>query len=424
MHLSIALQKWHPRHWLMPLGMMGTSIMLVFILNIFIPHKGYFLPTVTQFQQHLATQDGLIAAGLTLAWYGFWLLFISGSLLIPFFLYKSIQFLKASAHRLADNDPMETAGWFGVSLSLAMYGNVSGFAAIMFFELSAKADDILWPFWLAYNSAIALMALAQYVWYRQIKARLKREGHAAAENASMVVPFALGFMGLNLAGPGAMGSHNEVVTLSLALSLGFMALSMAVLLSKFNVFKRDAKALFAPAPLSPGQSHNAHITRNWAQVLNFGTAVTTFNVWLITSVRNYLNYGHHFGEFELATKNMVTWGGALTVTLALLVLWVLWRRGFFGHLFRAERPLIFSLGLICMLVSSFVITALFTMTAVKTGLVAYHSPQLYALIGIESLLLAINLFTVSALVYRMVLKGNIQCWQADEIDQLIKRQTA
>lgn len=422
MNTSITLQKWHPRHWLLPLGMMGTSIMLVFVLNVFIPHKGHFLPSLSQFSAHLAAVDSLSFVGLTLAWYGFWALFILGSLMIPYFLYKSIQFLKASAHRLSDSNPMETAGWFGVSLSLAMYGNVSAFATIMFFEMNAKADDLIWPFWLAYNTVIALMALAQYVWYRNLKKRLKSQEHAAAEQASMVIPFALGFMGLNLAGPGALGSHDEVVGLSLALSLGFMSLSIIVFLSKFAVFKRDAKALFTP--LQKSQISEAERSSNWAQIINFGTAITAFNVWLITSVRNYLNYGHHFSEFDFATKNMITWGAGVTVTLALIVLFTLWRRGFFGHLFQAQRPLIFSLGLICMLVSSYVITALFTMTALKIGLLSYDSATLYAIIGVEILLLTLNLLTVSALLYRMVLKGNIQCWQTDEVDRLVQGKIA
>lgn len=417
---TLAQQKWHPRHWLMPLGLMGTSIMLVFVLNVFIPHKGHFLPSVTQFETHLTATQGAVYLGLTLAWYGFWLLFLFGSVLIPYFLYKSVQFLKAGAHQLSDQDPMETAGWFGVPLSLAMYGNVSAFATIMFFDLNAQADNLIWPFWLAYNTAIAFMALGQYFWYRQTKAKLKAAGHPFAEQSSMVVPFALGFMGLNLAGPGALGAHTEVVTTALILSVAFMLLSMGVFVSKLAVFKRDAAALFS-APQDASATSQA---KHWGQVMNFGTAITTFNVWLITSVRNYLNIGHNFAEFELATKNMMTWGAAITVTLALLVVFTLWRRGFFGHLFQAQRPLIFSLGLVCMLVSSYVITALFTMTALKTGLLSGSGWPLYTLIGIETLLLTTTLFTVAALVYRMVFRGNIQCWQADEISQILTQKNA
>ncbi|MBN2646662.1 MAG: hypothetical protein JXR44_02630 [Thiotrichales bacterium] len=414
----IAQQKWHPRHWLMPLGMMGTSIMLVFILNVFIPHKGYFLPSITQYQTHIASLDGASQLGLMLAWYGFWLLFILGSLLIPYFIYKSVQFLKAGAHQLSDQDPMETAGWFGIPLSLAMYGNVSAFATIMFFELNGKQDDVLWPFWLAYNTAIALMAFAQFIWYHQNKKALAKSKHPAANNHSMVVPFALGFMGLNLAGPGALGSHNEVVTLSLILSMSFIGLSVAVFFSKFSTFKRDAAALW----LKPSDNESAQVNKNWGQILNFGTAITTFNVWMITSVRNYLNYSHNFAGFELATKNMITWGGGITVTLAFLVIITLARRGFFAHLFQAQRPLIFSLGLVCMLVSSFVLTALFGMTALKLGIIEAYSLELYALLTLEAVLLSLNLFVVSALVYRMVLRGNIQCWQTHEIRQLTQSQ--
>ncbi len=160
--------------------------------------------------------------------------------------------------------------------------------------------------------------------------------------------------------------------------------------------------------------------KNWARVMNFGTAVTTLNVWMIAMVRNYLNYGKHFGEFDLATKNMIAWGGASgTVALALLVLFSLWRNGFFRHLFQEQRPLIFSLGLVCMMVSSYVITALFTTTALATGLLSFNSLALYGIVGIEGLLLMVNLFVVAALTYRMAIRGNIQTWQASEIRQLI-----
>jgi len=419
---AIKHQKWHPRHWLMPLGMMGTSIMLVFILKSFIPHSGHFLPAWSQYQHHLTQLDAMAQLGLMLAWYGFWLLFALGSLLIPYFLYKSIQFLKAGGHQLSDPDPMETAGWFGVSLSLAMYGNVSAFATLMFFELSARADDVIWPFWLAYNTVIALMALSQYLWYRQTKKQRQAQGHPNATQSSMVVPFALGFMGLNLAGPGALGAHTQVVSLSLVLSLSFMVLSMGVFASKWATFKRDAKALWTQP--SPGADPTLAQSKNWGQILNFGTALTTFNVWLITSVRNYLNVGHHFAEFDLATKNMITWGGAVTVTLALVVLFTLLRRGFFHHLFQAQRPLIFSLGLICMLVSSYVVTALFTGTALKTGLLMVDSTAFIGLMALEVTLLSLNLLLVSALIYRMVIKGNIQCWQADEVNQILNKKPA
>lgn len=76
---DLARQKWHPRHWLMPLGglMGGTSIMLIFILKVFIPHKGHFAPpSVEQFNAQLASLDGLAFLGIWLSWYGFWLLFI------------------------------------------------------------------------------------------------------------------------------------------------------------------------------------------------------------------------------------------------------------------------------------------------------------------------------------------------------------
>lgn len=153
----------------------------------------------------------------------------------------------------------------------------------------------------------------------------------------------------------------------------------------------------------------------------FGTAVTTLNVLMIVSVRNYLNYGHHFADFNLATKNMVTWGAGGTVALALFVLFALWRNGFFRHLFQEQRPLIFSLGMVCMLVSSYVVTALFTTTALQTGLLSKSSLMLYGIIGVEALLLIVNLFVVAALVYRMVVRGNIQSWKAEEVSHQISK---
>ncbi|WP_321325659.1 TsoY family (seleno)protein [Thiomicrorhabdus sp.] len=409
---QLFLQKWHPRHWLLPLGIMGTSIMLVFILNIFVPHKGYFLPSITQVDSFIEQSNFFAALAINLTWWLFWALLAIATILIPYFLYKSIQFLKSGAHQISDKNAMETAGWFGVSLTLAMFGNVTSFATVMFFELNAKADDFIWPFWLAYNTAIALMALFQYIWYRQAKQQADQP-----EQSSMVVPFALGFMGLNLAGPGAMGSHDVVVSISIFLSIGFMLLSMYAWLTKLATFKKDSKALFA----YKNDNTDATKTKNWSQLMNFGTAVTTFNVWLITSVRNYLNYGHHFSEFELATKNMITWGAAITVPIALLVLFLLWKRGFFAHLFKAQQPLVFSLGLICMLVSSYVITALYTMTALKLGLIAKGSGIIYLLIGVETILLSVTVFSVIALIYRMIIKQNVQCWKNEEVQQHLTR---
>ncbi len=404
---QLFLQKWHPRHWLLPLGIMGTGIMLVFILNIFVPDKGHFLPSVSQIDAFIYQSGTLAALGINITWWLFWFLLALATLLIPYFLYKSVQFLKAGAHQISDKNSMETAGWFGVSLTLAMFGNVTSFATIMFFELNKSADDIIWPFWLTYNGIIAFMALFQYLWYLKAKKSTDQP-----EQSSMVVPFALGFMGLNLAGPGAMGSYDAVVTPSIILSLGFMLLSIGVWLSKWQTFKQDLKAVFAKTDGFVNESDQA---TNWSQLMNFGTAVTTFNVWLITSVRNYLNYGQHFSEFELATKNMITWGAAFTVPIAITVLFLLWRRGFFAHIFNAERPMVFSLGLICMLVSSYVITALFTMTAIKLGIVAKTGMVLYLLIGIETLLLSVTLLSVIALIYRMIIKGNIQCWRNEEV---------
>lgn len=396
----------------MPLGLMGTSIMLVFILKIFVPHKGHFLPSMEQYSAHLLASEGLVHFGLLLTWYGFWLLFVVGSLLIPYFILRSIQYLRAGGHHLSDSDPMETAGWFGIPLSLGMYGNVSSFAAIIFFGLSAKADDIIWPFWLAYDLAVAALALILFAWYLKTRSRLKGASADNSQQASMVVPFSLGFMALNIAGPGALGGHTVVTVTSLVASLVFVALSMGVFVSYFRVFRRDFMAL---TPWHSGPSDRAAQEKTWAQVMNFGTAITTFNVWMIAIVRNYLNFGHHFADFSLATKNMITWGAAGTVTLALLVIFALWRNGFFRHLFQEQRPLIFSLGLVCMLVSSYVVTALFTSTALKTGLLSTQSPFLYGIVAVETLLLVVNLFVVAALVYRMLIRGNIQSWQADEV---------
>ncbi|MGM0952691.1 MAG: TsoY family (seleno)protein [Pseudomonadota bacterium] len=411
---SLAQQKWNPRHWLMPLGLMGTSIMLVFILKIFIPHKGHFLPSMDQYSAHLLASEGLVQLGLSLTWYGFWLLFILGSLLIPYFILRSVQFLRAGGHNLSDRDPMETAGWFGIPLSLGMYGNVSSFAVIIFFGLNNQADDIIWPFWLAYDLTVAALALTLFVWYLKARARQNQASPDSAEQASMVVPFTLGFMALNIAGPGALSGHTAVTATSLVVSLVFVTLSAGVFLGYFRVFRRDFVALL---PWRTNLNDRTSQEKSWAQIMNFGTAITTFNVWMIAMVRNYLNYGHHFAEFNLAIKNMITWGAAGTVTLALLVLLALWRNGFFRHLFQEQRPLIFSLGLVCMLVSSYVVTALFTTTALKTGLLS--SPILYGIVAVEALLLFVNLFVVAALVYRMVIRGNIQNWQAEEIRHLL-----
>lgn len=412
---DLAQQKWRPRHWLMPLGLMGTSIMLVFVLKIFVPHEGHFLPSVEQFNAHMATVGGLAYPGLMAAWSAFWALFILGSLLIPYFLLRSVQFLRAGGHFLSDRDVMETAGWFGIPLSLGMYGNVSSFAAIMFFGFDTQADNVLWPFWLAYNLAVAALALGLFFWHLTTEGQ---QTNNASQKASMVVPFSLGFMALNIAGPGALGQHTAVTVTALAMSLAFSMLSLAVFLSYFRVLRKDFGALLRSLV---SQQDSASKEKNWAQILNFGTAVTTLNVLMIASVRNYLNYGHHFAEFSLATKNMVTWGAAGTVTLALLVLFALWRNGFFQHLFRDQRPAIFSLGVVCMMVSSYVLTALFTTTALKTGLLSSESPLLYGIIGIAALLLITNMLVVSALIYRMVIRGNIQAWHPEEVNRLLAR---
>ncbi|MBW3197121.1 TsoY family (seleno)protein [Marinobacter nauticus] len=413
---DLAKQKWHPRHWLMPLGLMGTSIMLIFILKVFIPHKRHFAPSVEQFNAQLASLDGLAFLGIWLSWYGFWLLFIVGSLLIPYFILRSVQYLRAGGHQLSDSDPMEAAGWFGLPLSLGMYGNVSLFATIIIFGLDTKADNLLLPFWLAYDLVVAALALILLSWYAKARAQLKRAYPEREEQASMVVPFSLGFMALNIAGPGALGEHVAVTATSLAASMAFLVLSAWVFFSYFRVFRQDMGALFS---LREAVSDREAQEKSWARVMNFGTAVTTLNVWMIAMVRNYLNYGKHFGEFDLATKNMIAWGASGTVVLALLVLFALWRNGFFRHLFQEQRPLIFSLGLVCMMVSSYVITALFTTTALATGLLSSDSLALYGIVGIEGLLLMINLFVVAALTYRMAIRGNIQTWQANEIRQLI-----
>lgn len=412
---DLTQQKWRPRHWLMPLGLMGTSIMLVFVLKIFVPHKGHFLPSVEQFNAHMATVEGLAYPSLLTAWFCFWLLFILGSLLIPYFLLRSVQFLRAGGHFLSDRDVMETAGWFGIPLSLGMYGNVSSFATIMFFGLDTQADNILWPFWLTYNLAVAALALVLFFWHLTTESQ---QTNKASKEASMVVPFSLGFMALNIAGPGALGQHTAVTVTALAMSLAFSMLSLAVFLSYFRVFRRDFGVLLRSFS---GQQNPTPKEKRWAQLMNFGTAVTTLNVLMIASVRNYLNYGHHFADFSLATKNMVTWGAAGTVTLALLILFALWRTGFFHHLFKEQRPAISSLGMVCMLVSSYVLTALFATTALKTGLLSSNSPLLYGIIGIEALLLITNMLVVAALIYRMVIRGNIQNWQPEEVNRLMAR---
>ena len=412
---DLAQQKWRPRHWLMPLGLMGTSIMLVFVLKIFVPHKGHFLPSLEQFNAHMAASEGLVYAGLMATWFGFWLLLILGSLLIPYFLLRSVQFLRAGGHFLSDRDVMETAGWFGIPLSLGMYGNVSSFATIMFFGLDSQADNIIWPFWLAYNLAVGALALGLFFWHLTSESL---QSHQNSSEASMVIPFSLGFMALNIAGPGALGQNTAVTVIALSISLAFSLLSLAVFLSYARVLGRDFGVLLNACFR---KQDPACKEKRWAQIMNFGTAVTTVNVLMIASVRNYLNYGHHFSEFSLATKNMVTWGAAGTVTMALLVLFALWRNGFFRHLFREKQPLVFSLGMVCMLVSSYVITALFTTTALKTGLLDGGSPLVYGIVGVEALLLITNLLVVTALIYRMVIRGNIQGWHPEDVNRLLAK---
>lgn len=407
---SIHLQKWHPRHWLLPLTMLGLSIMTVFILKTYVPHKGHMLPSADQFYAHYHQVDGLTGVLLLMDWYLFWALFIAAAFLLPFFMLKSIEFLRAGAHRLTDRNVMETAGWFGVPLSLAMFGNVSGFASVMLFGLDTHQDDILWPFFMVYNLVIAMMALFQFVWYRQIRHQ--------ADNAtqhSMVVPFAIGFMGLNLAGPGAFTGDATLATVSMSASLLFLGISVFSFLQKIPALADGFKHLFARPEDTASQQ------RIWGHQVNLATAITAVNVWQITLVRNYLNYGHNFSDFSIAFKNSLTWGIGLVLPLVVLVVIGFIRSGFLRHLFTASRNYLFSLGQICMLVSSYVLTALFTGTAVKAGLIAKYGTVWNLAWTLEALLGLLTLAAVGMLFYRMVLRGNVQSWQAHEVALYLKR---
>ncbi|WP_178861333.1 TsoY family (seleno)protein [Thiomicrorhabdus cannonii] len=408
---ELHLQKWYPRHWLMPLGVMGMSIMMVFVLNVFVPHKGAFLPAMDQVWQQVAAGAGLMPVVIAGAAVLFWVLYLVGTLLLVWFIYKSVQFLRAGAHQMSDRNVMETAGWFGMPLSLAMFGNVSGFAVIMLLGLDSAADDILWPFWLVYDVAIALMALFQLAWYRALRKQADNPEHY-----SMVVPFAIGFMGLNLAGPGALSAEVTVSAVSMLASMLFIALSVALVWEKRAAIGSGLKAL--AWAIKGGQvrlAERQEQVRQWGHMMNLATAVTTFNVWQITTIRNYLNYSEQMGNFDLALKNSLTWGLVLTWPLLLLVLWAFWRSGFMAHLFDRSRKLIFTLGLICMLVSTYVLTALFTMTAAKLGWFAKYDLTWNTLWGLEAMLVGLTLATVSILVFRMLLKGNMRCWQMHEV---------
>lgn len=212
--------------------------MLIFVLKIFVPHKGHFLPSLDQFSAHIAALDGPAYLGLMAAWYGFGVMFVFGTLLAPYFLLCSVQFLRAGGHHLSDQDVMETAGWFGIPLSLGMYGNVSSFAAL---------------------------ALTLFAWYRKSSGQLARTNPGSANEASMVVLFSLGFMALNIAGPGALGQHTAVTATALVASLAFSILALVVFFSYFRVFRRDFAALF----FSRSQPQDrASQEKRWGRILN------------------------------------------------------------------------------------------------------------------------------------------------------------
>ncbi len=405
---SLHLQKWHPRHWLLPLTLGGLAIMTMFILKTYVPHPGAMLPDYAQLYSYAQTQ-GFIGYLLLMDWTLFWSLFIATSLLIPLFLFKSVQFLRAGAHRLSDKNVMETAGWFGLPLSLAMYMNVGAFGAVMFFGLNTKQDDILWPFWLGLDLVIALMAFGQYVWYRQI-----RRSADNPEQYSMVVPFAIGFMGLNLAGPGAFTENATVATLSMGASLTFLALSVYSFFSKLPALKHAFQHLW----MRPQDEQTR--TRVWGHQINLATAITAVNVWQIILLRNYLNYGHNFGEFSIAFKNSLTWGMGIILPLVAITLLALWRSGFFNHLLTASKNYLFSLGQICMLVSSYVMTAMFTGTAAKAGIIAKYGLVWNVAWVLELFLATLTLLGVGLLLYRMVLRNNIQSWQTEEVSRVLK----
>jgi len=406
--MAIHLQKWHPRHWLLPLTILGLSIMTVFILKTFIPHPGNMLPTYQQVVSYTSNQ-GLLGTLLYLDWVLFWTLLSTATLLIPLFLFKSLQFLRNGAHRVSDKNVMETAGWFGIPLSLAMFANVTAFASVMFFELNTKQDDILWPFWMAMNLVIALMALGQYIWYRQVRKTAENK-----EQFSMIVPFAIGFMGLNLAGPGAFTENNLIATISISASLFFVALSIFSFISKLSAVKDGFKNLW----VKPKTDKEQQVV--WGHQINLATAITAVNVWQISIIRNYLNYGHNFGDFSIAFKNSLTWGLIVILPLVFIVLIALLRSGFFSHLFTASKNYLFSLGQICMLVSSYVLLALFSGTAVKAGLIVKYGLVWNISWSIGFALATLTLIAVALLLYRMVVLNNIQSWKEHEVTQLLK----
>ncbi|GAB6070395.1 hypothetical protein JCM30760_14920 [Thiomicrorhabdus hydrogeniphila] len=406
--MSLQLHKWHPRHWLLPLTMLGLSIMTVFILKTFIPHPGYMLPTYQQVISYTSEQ-GFIGTLLLLDWGLFWTLLVTAALLIPLFLFKSIQFLRIGAHRVSDKNVMETAGWFGIPLSLAMFANVSAFASVMFFELNTKQDDILWPFWMAMNLLIALMALGQYIWYRQVRKTAENK-----EQFSMVVPFALGFMGLNLAGPGAFTANSVVATISISASLFFIALSMFAFLTKIPAIKEGFKQLW----VKPKTETEQQVT--WGHQVNLATGITAVNVWQIAIIRNYLNYGHNFGDFSFAFKNSLTWGLIVILPLVFIVILSFMRSGFFNHLLTASKNYLFSLGQICMFVSSYVLLTLFSGTAVKAGLIVKYGLVWNLSWTLGFVLATLTLLSVGLLLYRMVILNNIKSWQEHEVAQLLK----
>lgn len=405
-------EQWRPRHWMLPLTMLGIAIMAVFILKTYAGEAKHFLPSVSFIWQKIFNDLNIINVILLIDWILFWFMLVGASIIIPFFIYKSIMFLKVGAHQVSEKCNIETSGWFGMSITLAMFANVSGFAVIMLFGLTKQQDDVLWPFWLAYNLIIALLTLFQYFLYRRYISSSKE---VSDKQHSFIVPFALAFMGLNLAGPGAFSSNELVAQISLITSLSMMTFSVFVFWQKRNSFLQGFKSIISlPNNLKADEQKII-----WAQQVNFSTALTVINVWQITAIRGYLNYGHNMSEFSIVTKNMMTWGVALMLPLVMFTIISMLYSGFIKHIYTAGRNYIFSLGVVCMLVSTYVMLALFTGTAVKAGLFVKYDIYWNALWSVEGVLILGTTTAVLLLLYKMVIKNNVKNWSVTDVKKAL-----
>jgi hypothetical protein len=73
-----------------------------------------------------------------------------------------------------------------------------------------------------------------------------------------------------------------------------------------------------------------------------------------------------------------------------------------------------------MLVSSYVMTAMFTGTAAKAGIIAKYGLVWNVAWVLELFLATLTLLGVGLLLYRMVLRNNIQSWQTEEVSRVLK----